>query len=420
MKKKVTRRILITTISMILLISLTFSSGISAAASEAVKYQKATYQQYIYNKTETFGSLNMSVSNPGLYNTVYNGLLSKYASIDVSAYTLNVDDAVNAYFQCLDDHPEIFYADVSVYVVYTSTYVKLNISYLFSGQTLENEINNFNSKVNSILASVITPGMTPIQKELEIHDYILKNSTYDHNDLNYPGGYNPLSHSTYGIIVNGLGVCQSYSRAMKLLLNKAGIECGIVLSDSMNHAWNYVNISGKYYNLDSTWDDNVADSLGVPVYYWYFNQNNSAMSRDHQWIQSDYPASTDSAYSHLTDSSVYAVKWQRSNTDLFYIDSLYHYIYKLSFITGQTQSILPYSSKDLQTGDNKIFFVGSQNNYLYMANLDGTNVAVIDSNAGTISKVEGGFLYFKETATGKEIYISLSGNITSLDMTDTE
>jgi len=55
-----------------------------------------------------------------------------------------------------------------------------------------------------------------------------------------------------------------------------------------------------------------------------------------------------------------------------------------------------------------------------MANLDGTNVAVVDSNAGTISKVEGGFLYFKETATGKEVYISLSGNITSLDMTDTE
>lgn len=64
------------------------------------------------------------------------------------------------------------------------------------------------------------------------------------------------------MLVNHIGVCNGYALAYKYLLNEVGINCYMVTSESMNHAWNLVELDGSYYHVDVTWDDPAWDLTG--------------------------------------------------------------------------------------------------------------------------------------------------------------
>ena len=72
------------------------------------------------------------------------------------------------------------------------------------------------------------------------------------------------SHSSYGILLKGYGVCESYALSMTRLLDSIGIPnmyaTGLVPADTESgfggHAWNYVQMPDRnWYLHDSTWND---------------------------------------------------------------------------------------------------------------------------------------------------------------------
>lgn len=142
-------------------------------------------------------------------------------------------------------------------------------------------------KAQTVISTVIQDSMTDYAKEKALHDYVVANTAYDYdNYLN--GTISDDSYHPYGILVKGTGVCNGYSETMKLLLNMVGIECMVVTSDEMNHAWNIVKINGRYYQLDATWDDPVPDTAGE-IRYNYFNLSDTMMGKDHVWDKQKYP-----------------------------------------------------------------------------------------------------------------------------------
>ena len=56
-----------------------------------------------------------------------------------------------------------------------------------------------------------------------------------------------------------LVICEGYSRSMLYLLQRLGFKNIYIVGMTNNgfHAWNKVDIDGKWYNLDSTWDDTM-------------------------------------------------------------------------------------------------------------------------------------------------------------------
>ena len=67
------------------------------------------------------------------------------------------------------------------------------------------------------------------------------------------------AESNAEILLNGLGVCASYSGAFKLLAEAAGLECIVVtgnLEGDLPHAWNKVKVDGEWQIGDSTNNDN--------------------------------------------------------------------------------------------------------------------------------------------------------------------
>jgi Leucine-rich repeat (LRR) protein len=153
-------------------------------------------------------------------------------------------------------------------------------------------------KVSEIIGKVIKPGFTELEKEIAIHDYVVSNARYD--NINYKANtVSDESHSHYGILINGTGVCDGYAKTMKILLNAVGIECQLVFGDSIRpmnlgkHAWNIVKIDGKYYHLDATFNDPVSDDDSKTLVHTYFNLSDQQMSIDHLYNKEDYPPCND-------------------------------------------------------------------------------------------------------------------------------
>jgi hypothetical protein len=104
-------------------------------------------------------------------------------------------------------------------------------------------------------------------------------------------------------LVKGIGVCQAYAEAAKLLLNKVGIECEVVVGTSRdeNHAWNIVKLDNEYYMLDVTWNDPTTEVDGEEeyVYYDYFNLTQEQFAVDHSWDTSKWPVANGTKYNYF-------------------------------------------------------------------------------------------------------------------------
>ena len=95
-----------------------------------------------------------------------------------------------------------------------------------------------------------------------VHDFIIQRMSYDYEGLNsYQSTNNYRLFTAAGAFLdNGPNrfVCEGYSKAMKILLNKRGIACCLIAGETSSgegHMWNAVCLDGSWYLLDCTWDD---------------------------------------------------------------------------------------------------------------------------------------------------------------------
>jgi len=123
------------------------------------------------------------------------------------------------------------------------------------------------ARVDEIVDEIITPGMTDLEMQTAINNFLIENATYDWGALDNAELNNFMfvdpeyydSFTAYGILINGVGVCSGYADAFTLIADAAGLDSVIVtgfLQGSLPHAWNRVNIEGNWYTLDVTNNDN--------------------------------------------------------------------------------------------------------------------------------------------------------------------
>jgi hypothetical protein len=149
-------------------------------------------------------------------------------------------------------------------------------------------------RLHSVVKKVIRPDMSDLEKERAVHDYIVAHTRYDQE--NYARNSIPKEdYTSYGILVNGTGVCEGYTETFQMFMDYLDIECRIVTGQVKNpygslenHAWNIVRIGDRYYHVDVTWDDPVPDS-GNRVKYDYFNLTDEQIGKDHIWDKAAYP-----------------------------------------------------------------------------------------------------------------------------------
>jgi len=94
-------------------------------------------------------------------------------------------------------------------------YTGLRITNTFGTPEETKQIFNAVDEKLASIYKLVNNSMTDEQKALVIHDYLVSHAEYDLNYKNY---------TSYGVLMDGRGVCQSYALAYMYILNHLGIE----------------------------------------------------------------------------------------------------------------------------------------------------------------------------------------------------
>ncbi|WFD08952.1 transglutaminase domain-containing protein [Tepidibacter hydrothermalis] len=171
---------------------------------------------------------------------------------------------------------------VSNYETETTSYAyKSKVKISFKYNLSQEEYSEVKDRVNSIISEIIDPSMGDFEKEKAINDWIVTNIEYDKTKE---------KTNAYTALFEGKTVCSGYAHLAKLMLDKVDIQNKLITGG--DHAWNIVYIEGKWYHLDTTWNDpsyvNISDKMHE-VSYEYFNVTDEFISKSHSWDRTLYP-----------------------------------------------------------------------------------------------------------------------------------
>lgn len=249
-------------------------------------------KQEIINESSTVYTANnydeyYKIIRDALYN------FSDKLTINIKGFTITDLSVINNVF---DNEFEIDYgfsqADGQIYQDNTSTVLTLNFHYSLPKDQMLSMRNASISAASSIVASTINSGMTDLQKESALHDYIVNLAKYDYAGLT-SNNMGEASYTDYGIFVNHVAVCEGYAKAFKRVMNLAGLYCNVVsgTGDGSPHAWDIVKIDGSYKMVDITWDDPITSNGKQILSHDFFNVSDAVMQQSgHAWDRDKYPA----------------------------------------------------------------------------------------------------------------------------------
>lgn len=227
--------------------------------------EKETEPQTEAISTEKPEIKNLYANMPDLYGSeLYNGMLESLENMEMySEYdtTIEIEDVDKVIDILRVTNPEYFWVKgATLTQTYTGT-SKIQIKVIdgYSTQELESMLSELEKAADNLI-SQIPHEADDYGKALFVHDYIINNTKYD--SVGAMSDEKGLYNTAYGCLVQGNAVCQGYAEAFQYIMNRLGIECGICSGETSQgrHAWNYINIYGKYYWIDVTWDDPVSST----------------------------------------------------------------------------------------------------------------------------------------------------------------
>ena len=108
------------------------------------------------------------------------------------------------------------------------------------------------AKIDSVMNSLKLDGKSDYEKVKAVMNWISENVNYDHHYYDKPEWE---AHTEYpddmtGAILDGYCTCAGYSNLFYYMATAAGLPA--LCEAGSNHAWNLVEIDGKYYYIDPT------------------------------------------------------------------------------------------------------------------------------------------------------------------------
>lgn len=126
-------------------------------------------------------------------------------------------------------------------------------------EEVETDWNKLVKCKNELIANMDNTG-SDFEKVKYFNDWLCDNNTYNETTLVTKMRYIITGAMIYGDTdeKEKYPVCQSYAFALKYLCDEANIPCTVVTSST--HMWNLVKLNGKWYIVDTTWNDNYKDA----------------------------------------------------------------------------------------------------------------------------------------------------------------
>ena len=256
-----------------------------------------------------FYSRFISIRYKEFYNQI---LLNLSRGIFITSYQTGIDGDFDKQMQAiimavLMGCPELFYVGQNVEYGYQDGRIIMT----FPNNYPDDDFNELNDRMYQVINEVVEEANqldNDFDKIMFVNEFLCKHITPQF-ELNEDNG------NAYGALVKGVGRCEGYSEAGKLILDALGIESTICIGmvryeDRMiSHAWLAITYDGQIYGFDFAWNGSMTIQ-GIPgVVYTFLNQE--TISAEHQ---TDY-------YYDITDNDEYLF-WNMHNGNADYVYEL--------------------------------------------------------------------------------------------------
>lgn len=189
------------------------------------------------------------------YNDLYYAMSDVRATCSLSRYQLTREVVTDLFADVINHSPELFYVNGRLGISYNKTtgiVSSVSFTYTMTNEEIGQASAFYQSEIDRILSELPDPAMmSSLDKALWLHDYLCVRYAYDSTLTNY---------DAYTFFRDRKGVCQGYTLAYMALLNACGIRTDFASSADMNHIWNLIELDGRWYHVDVTWDDPVHSS----------------------------------------------------------------------------------------------------------------------------------------------------------------
>lgn len=261
---------------------------------ESTTEESATTEQTVNQRKDIEVTATSALSE---YIATY--MLCHEEAIDLSMFPEagDSDYLVNAIMEAYNQNPLIGSLNRYGYDYDSST---LYLEYEYSKEEQAKMQEAVVAEAEKVVGEIITDGMSDVEKEFAINNYLCSTAEYDYGALENAESNNfemvdhefADSFTPYGVLLNKVGVCASYSGAFKVLADKADLDCYVVtgyLNGNLPHAWNRVSLDGQWVTVDATNNDNEKYEnalLNIPDY-----MSSGLLVEDNTYLLSDTLAS---------------------------------------------------------------------------------------------------------------------------------
>lgn len=255
--------------------------------------------------------------------------------------------------------------------VYNDVSQLLTVNYTYDLEEKKVIQDAVKEKVEEIAGEILKPGMSYIEREIAINNYLVSSIEYDKEAADQLIKYGEVdekyynSFNAYGALIEGIAVCEGYSEAFKLLCDRAGIDCIIVTGelDGVGHAWNRVRINDKWYDVDVTNNDKeeMANShINIP------------MAISDQYLREDSYYITDDNFGELERGTSEQYEYYNYMGKYVEKDNIYDYILenikKYDYVTFRTSS--DYTMDSLKKTLNRVLNnISGRSSLTYITNV---------------------------------------------------
>ena len=238
-------------IAAILLLLVLLLPFVSPFAATGVEREEATVPARLAGSPDE-----KLITESEIYLFLFDQLLKCRTVIDVASYGLNEDQIRQIFRILFYSEAELFFIDGRyTFTRYPGSEIVQTISPVYPNDVSEipAQFDEFHERTRAIIRKV-DPSFSDWEKVAFVHDYVALHYDYDHRAYIEEEKDNAI-YDAYGMLTEGIGVCQAYSLLTRYLLRQLGVECECVSCDGLNHEWNIVKIDGHWYHMDVTWDD---------------------------------------------------------------------------------------------------------------------------------------------------------------------
>ena len=160
-----------------------------------------------------------------------------------------------------------------------------NISNAYiSGDTsaLNDEEKETLDMAKAILDEIIKDGMTDLEKEKAVYDWMTSNLSTGEGITSVIPGTSSNCDNPHGVLKYRKAVCVGYATTFRLFMQMMGIPCKVVHNSDCFHSWALTQIDGHWYHTD------IYSDVGVGNYA-NFNLSDEMMASE-QWDRDAFPA----------------------------------------------------------------------------------------------------------------------------------